>query len=115
MAEAVVDAFDPNTWNSASPMFSVDEDTLVIVSRMLVVLRDVNVIVVAPPALSRAEGQVTVEPSENVRVHPLIWSFVFGRSYSTTVSIVTADGNVSFTQDPALPPEDAHSLVESVG
>ena len=92
-------------------MFWVFGPTAVIVSWMLEVTRDENVIVVPPPALSSALGQVTVLPSENVSVQPVIWSSALGRSYSTTRSVATACGKVSLTQLPALPETVDHSLV----
>jgi hypothetical protein len=67
------------TSNSARPTFFVDAETAVMFSRIDFVDREENVIVTGPPAFASA-GTVTVVPSENVKVPPVIWSSVFGRS-----------------------------------
>jgi hypothetical protein len=66
-------------WISARPMFQVELDTAVMVSRTLVVARALKLTVVAEPALFRVP-RFTVLPSENVRVAAVIWSEVLGRS-----------------------------------
>lgn len=65
--------------NSARPTLPVADETLVTVSRSVVVARAVNVITVAVPSLL-SDGTVTVVPSEKVRVPPVIWSLPLGRS-----------------------------------
>ena len=62
-----------------------------------------------------SEPTATELPSLNAMFPPVIWSLVFGRSYSTMVSMVCAVVQVSLSQLPALPALVAHSLLESAG
>ena len=70
--------------------------------------------VVADPELVNAVTG-TLEPSENSSLPPVTWSFVFGRSLSTTRDSVTGDDQDSCSQLPAVPPTVDHSRVESDG
>jgi hypothetical protein len=102
----VVGVVDPagevQTSNSDSPMLAVVPLTELTVNRTLFVARDPNVTTCALPALFSA-GTVTDVPSPKVSRPAVTWSLEFGRSYRTTLLMVTAVAQVNRSQLPALP------------
>src|SRR5688500_4322038 len=100
----------PHAWTSERPTLPVVALTDVSAIRSVVVLRAGKVTVVAAPASSSA-GTLTVEPSEKVRVAPVAWSAMFGRSKSETALSCTGPAHDSCSQLPAPPPAVAHSAV----
>src|SRR5688500_13003808 len=100
----------PHARTSERPTLPVVALTDVSAIRSVVVLRAGKVTVVAAPALSSA-GTLTVEPSEKVRVAPVAWSAMFGRSKSETALSCTGPAHDSCSQLPAPPPAVAHSAV----
>src|SRR5579862_7397540 len=98
-----------HAWTSARPTFSVVGDTATTVNRSSLVSCGVgNCTVSGEPSLGRG-GTATDVPSSNVSVAAVIWSARFGRSKSTTWSIVTGEGQLRTSHDPARPPTVAHS------
>jgi hypothetical protein len=99
-----------NTWNSASPAFSVLGPTIAISKRIDVTGRAANSIAVGPPALSSAPTAID-EPSPKTSRPPAIQSSRFGRSYSTTRPTSWGVLHASWIQAPAPWPKVAHSRV----
>jgi hypothetical protein len=95
-------AGEVQTSNSDSPMLAVELLTVLTVNRTLFVDRELNVTTCALPALFSA-GTVTDVPSPKVSRPAVTRSSEFGRSYRTTLLMVTALAQVNRSQLPPLP------------